>query len=151
MKLFLCFAAASVSVSLFGADTDKVEYYKVTFRKTTFEHITLMVPKLYFDRVCSSGTARKWIFGVHKKHDNKRELEIMSLDFWWEDPYTPGKNKATIKVENPRVRGIDLEIEKIQCKAEKHAVLKYIEEHGEEEFRKLFPGPSAEIWDKGLT
>ena len=157
MKLYLIVTAASVSVSLFGADQEvKVQYYKIT---NAFVSKTLLVPKSYFDTVCQTGTARKWVFGLEKKSKSigkkskfSSEIRLVGLDFSLlkEEEYKPKENKDTFRVRCLSWQPQDLMLKKIQCKAEKYALLKYIEEHGEEEFRKMFPGKSACVWDEGL-
>jgi hypothetical protein len=117
------------SCSLFGGDqTSEESYYAV--KDFSEQCQALYVPKNYFDRVCQNGKEKKWVFGLNES------LTIVGLEFTLLEGsvYKPGKNGEIVKVyPMSRYQGG----KKFPCKQEKDALLKYIEEHGEEEYKKM--------------
>jgi hypothetical protein len=82
----------SLTNFVFGADTDKVAYYKIT---NDFVSKTLLVPKNYFDKICQNGKERKWVFGLSEG------VEIVGLDFMLlkNHNYNSGNDQDTFKVQ----------------------------------------------------
>jgi hypothetical protein len=134
----ICLSLALIgSYSLFGADA-KIEYYKIT---NDLMQKTLLVPKSYFDTVCQNGKERKWVFGLGKEGINR--FRVFALDFSLLEEHKPEKNKHTYKV-----RCLSWHPRALDMIAKKYTLLKYIEKHGEEEFRKKYPEGSDNAWDR---